>query len=145
MKDYYDGKYTYWPGNSKSVTYNNSINFDLIFPTKEDTIGYAKECGEDSIYVVRLEAIPEPEFDADVLLEQLCEDYCWNNDIEECGLEDVEKEKVKELEQDLNKVFHKWLEKYNFLIPYYTFEDGEAIFFNQPNFNDIPKDTGYIN
>lgn len=143
MKDYYAGKYTYWTASSESVTYNNSINFDLIFPTKEDAIGYAKEYGEDSIYVVRLEAIPEPEFDADVLLEQLCEDYCWNNDIEECGLENVEEEKIKELEKELNKVLHKWLEKYNFLIPYYTFEDGKAIFFNKSN--DSSKDTQYIN
>lgn len=55
MTDYYDGKYTYWPGKNDSVTYNGIINWDLVFPTKEDAIGYAKECGEDSIYVVKLE------------------------------------------------------------------------------------------
>lgn len=32
MKDYYDGKYTYWPGNSESVTYL------LIVPTMRKTI-----------------------------------------------------------------------------------------------------------
>ena len=145
MKDYYDGKYTYWPGNSESVTYNGIVNWDLVFSTKEDAISYAKECGEDSIYVVKLEKI-EPKIDADILLERLSENYCWDNDIEECGLEDVDKEKVQELEQDLNKVFKEWLEKNDVLNQIYRFEDGEAIFLSTYTLSeDIPEGVEYIN
>jgi len=106
-------------------------NADIEGNSREDVVadgmGYAKEEGYESFRIGRKIPVGVPNLDVDSILENACEQVY--DEVGECaeGFLDVTKEQQKELEEQLNEVFFKWIVKYNLQPNCYTVINDEVI------------------
>ena len=113
----------------------NSV-FDGYYETIEECLKEARESNDDDEMIVFIGELAEYKslIDGISILEEL-QTNAWN-DLEEVAenfLEDVSREKIKELEDGLNKVYHEWLTKHHLELGYitetekYNLETGKII------------------
>lgn len=90
------------------------------FESKEDAIECAKEDedleSEGYVYVGRVVKPTVCAIDVDMVIENIAENTTigLENGMGDDFLSNIKKEHYEELEKDLNAVFFKWLEKYNY-------------------------------
>lgn len=103
------------------------------FDTKEEAIREGKKLAlkngnEDCFRIGIKEPIGIPCIDADGILEDLSEQvYDEVGEIAEDYLCYMDKDHVKELEEKLNDVLHKWMKKYKYEPDFYTIKKEEVV------------------
>lgn len=117
-------------------TYELDINSDIwrgeVFNSKEEVIKKASseavKCGLSAFKIGIIEETPNCEIDVDDILERANEImYDEVGEVAEDYLYDVTKEHKEELQTQLNKVFYKWQEKYDYKPTFYKVISEEVI------------------
>jgi hypothetical protein len=110
--------------------YSNSEEYD----TKEEAIESAIEEYLDSdvegffVGKVKPYVLDENIVDIERILEQVSGNvYDDMGEFAECYLHDVKREHEDELEREINEVFHKWIEKYNYQPTFFEVVDIENV------------------
>ena len=125
-------------GRCKSEKWTNEIdvNSDIwrgeICDSREEAI---EEGRKDAIYYGKknfkigiIEEVPNFGVDAEGVIEDIQNDmYGEMGEVAEDYLDDVTKEHLSELEDQLNEVFYKWQEKYNYKPTFYKVISEEII------------------
>lgn len=94
----------------------NGEEFTGDYDNREDAIDEAMSCAEEDILFIYVGVIKEIKLNADVdmLIDRLAEfAYERGGDYAEYYLNDVTKEEFKELEDGVNDVLLKWINKYH--------------------------------
>lgn len=121
---------------SKKWTYELDINRDIwrggVFNSREEAIEEAtKEALIDDIEKFKIGVIKDvPNFgvDVDTVIEDIQNAmYDEIGEVAEDYLDDVSKGHLLELEEQLNEVFYKWQEKYNYKPTFYSIISEEMI------------------
>lgn len=97
------------------------------FDSREEAIESAQdddEIEEDYIYVGKKVEPTVCGVDLDYMLENIAENTTFGLDgFGDDFLMDVKKEHYEELEESINEIFYKWLEKYNYKPTWFVVED----------------------